>query len=177
LLPGREWKGARTGKRAPVGFSLVEVMVSTVLVGVGLAAVLMATQSSTTVNQAARNSMAAAYLAEEVREWTLQLAFEDPDGDEGDVLEPDSSDAATGPDDINDLRGAVFAPPRSATGAILEGMPGWSQVITVDWKAPASLCTTVEPGCSDVVRVTVTILRHGEPRYAAAWLAARKTAP
>ncbi len=177
MLPIRESKGARTGKRAPPGFSLVEVMISTVLVGVGVAAVLMATQSSTTVNLAGKDSTAAAYLAEEIREWTLQLAFDDPDGDEGDVLEADPSDAATGPDDINDLRGAAFTPPRSATGAVLASMPGWWQLITVDWKDPASLCTTVEPGTSDVVRVKVTIVRHGEPVHAAAWLAARRTAP
>ena len=56
------------GQRLGSGFSLVEAMIATFLVGLGVASVMVATKSATEVNAAGRQITQSTYLAQEIRE-------------------------------------------------------------------------------------------------------------
>ena len=77
-------------------------------------------------------------------------------------------------DDLDDLMDVTYSPPRNASGQAIAGLDGWSQHIALEWKDPDSLTSTVWPGLSDVVRVTVTISHHGREVLTTGWLAWRR---
>jgi len=165
--PGSMGRGRRGG------FSLIEVMLAAVLIGVGVVAVMVAVASGTKVNAAGANITRACYLAQEIREWTLMLPFSDRDpADQDNPPGPDGSDPQV--DDLDDLIDVTYSPPRDATGNVLTDLPGWSQQIALEWKDPDSLQTTVAAGSSDVIRVAVTIHSHGRPVLNTGWLVSRR---
>jgi prepilin-type N-terminal cleavage/methylation domain-containing protein len=158
------------------GFSLIEVLVASTIVGVGVTAAMVAMQAGTEVNAAGRDLTQAVFLAQEVREWTLLLPFRDPDpADAGNPPGSDGADPQVFVDDLDDLMGVTYSPPRDAGGAAMSGMDAWSQQISLDWKDPDDLTATVAPGASDIIRVNVTILYAGRPVLSTGWLVARRT--
>ena len=165
---------ARAGRRRG-GFSLIEVMVAAALMGVGVTAVMVAMRSGTEVNAAGADTTQACYLAQEIREWTLTLPFNDPDpGDQDNPPGPDGSDPQAFVDDLDDLMDVTYSPPRDAAGTGLTDLSDWSQQIILEWKNPDSLQTTMAAGTSDVVRVTVNICRNGRPVLNTGWLVSRR---
>ena len=172
-VPGLKAGARRGGSRR--GFSLVEVAIATALLGIGIAALVVASRSSTQVNAAGRDTTQATYLAQEVREWTLKLPFSDQDpGDAGNPPGPDGSDPQQFVDDLDDLMDVTYSPPRDAEGVPMYTLAGWSQHITLEWRAPDSLGTTVAPGSTDVVRVTVTVAHNGQTVLTTGWLVTRR---
>jgi prepilin-type N-terminal cleavage/methylation domain-containing protein len=163
------------------GFSLIEVAVATAIIGVGIAAVIVSTRSGTDINGASREMTQALFLANEIREWTLKLPFCDQDpGDKNNPPGPDGTNPQTYVDDLDDLMNVTYCPPRRCPGAgdnvgpVISGMSDWSQVITLEWKNPANLQTTVTAGSSNIIRVKVQILHRSNPVLATGWLVARK---
>jgi prepilin-type N-terminal cleavage/methylation domain-containing protein len=158
------------------GFSLIEVLVAAAIVGIGVSAVMVAMQTGTEVNAAGKELTQAVFVAQEIREWTLLLPFSDPDpGDAGNPPGPDGSDPEVFVDDLDDLMGVAYSPPRDAAGAAISGMDGWSQQISLEWKDPDNLTATVAPGASDIIRVNVTVLHNGQTILTTGWLVARRT--
>ena len=158
------------------GFSLIEVLVAAAIVGTGVTAIMVAMQTGTEVNAAGSGVTQAAYLAQEVREWTLWLPFTDPDpGDAGNPPGPDGIDPQVFVDDLDDLLDVTYSPPRDGNGTAMTNMAGWSQHVGLEWKDPDDLTTTVSPGSSDVVRVNVTISREGKTVLTCGWLVTRRT--
>ena len=120
------------GGRPPTGFSLIEAMIATVLVGIGVASVMVATRSGTEVNAAGRAITQATYLVQEIREWTLKLPFSDQDpGDAYNPPGPDGSDPQTFVDDLDDLMEATLSPPVGGNGTPLPDKDGWSQSVAL----------------------------------------------
>ncbi|KPK83615.1 MAG: hypothetical protein AMJ81_07800 [Phycisphaerae bacterium SM23_33] len=146
------------------------------LVAIGVVALVIAAQSGTQVNAAGREVTQATYLAQEIREWTLKLPFSDQDdGDKDNPPGPDGTNPQVLVDDLDDLMNVTYSPPRNANGTAVSDMTDWSQHITLEWKDPDSLTTTVSPGASDVIRVSVAVARRGETILTAAWLVVRRT--
>lgn len=173
------WRTVRTGDceypAANKGFTLIEALIASVLVGVGIVALLVAAKSGTQVNMAGRNITQATYLSQEIREWTLKLPFSDPDaGDAGNPPGPDGSDPQEFVDDLDDLLDVTYSPPRDASGQAIPDADGWSQHISLQWKDPDSLGTTVTVGSSDVIRVVITIARDGHDVLSTGWLVTRR---
>lgn len=162
--------GTRNGRAAggirPNGFTLLEVMVATVIVGIGVAGMMAATQSNTRVNAAGGDLTQATYLLGEIREWSMKLPYADPNGHAPGADNP--------PNDVSDFLNVTFTPPRDACGQQIAGLPGWSQVVRAQWKDPSSLQTNVTAGASDVVRITVTITHNGVARLASSWNVVRR---
>ncbi len=157
------------------GFTLIEVLIATALIGLGVTALLVAAQSGTQVNMAGRDITQATYLAQEVREWTLKLPFSDPDdADAGNPPGPDGSDPLSFVDDLDDMIEVVYSPPRDASGGQISGLDGWTQRVNLEWKDPDSLLTTVSAGSSDVVRVVVTVEKDGRAVLSTGWLVTRR---
>jgi prepilin-type N-terminal cleavage/methylation domain-containing protein len=157
--------------RRRAGFSLVEVAVATAILGIGMVALLTCVGSGTRTNDAGRKATLGTFLAQEIREWTLRLPFTDPDpGDANNPPGPDGSDPQVFVDDLDDLMDVTYSPPRDGTGAAIANMTEWSQTITLTWRDPANLTSTVSAATSDVIHVGVAVRCGGEPVLTAGWL-------
>jgi prepilin-type N-terminal cleavage/methylation domain-containing protein len=156
------------------GFTLVEVAMATAIIGLGVTALLVSVASGTRANDSGQKLTQATFLAGEIREWTCKLPFKDPNSSNaGNPPGLDPSDNGT-PNDLDDLLGAVYSPPRDGSGAPIADMVGWTQQITLTWRNPTNLSLVVTPGNSDIVNVDVKILFHSKEVTSASWLVSRR---
>lgn len=161
------------GKRSNNGFSLVEVLIAVLLVGLAIAALMAANGAMTNANGAGTNLSNAEFLIGEIAELTAVLP----------VVDPQSEDATFGPeadettlasyDDLDDFDGATFSPPICAERSVLNSSAGFSQQITVENVSPADFEVVVGDHTSDFVRVTVRIFLNSRQISSASWLRAR----
>lgn len=145
----RQTQRGRTGpfRRA---FTLIEIMVTVVIIGIGLTAVMATIGSTTTVHDAGNKLTQAVFLAQEVREWTM------------------------GMDDFSTLDDATYSPPHNSQGEDLTGMTGWSQVLDVTWRSESDLATPVADRTSKVARVDLTVQYGTETVLTTSWLVTQK---
>ena len=157
------------------GFTLIEIAVATAVVGIALAALLVALGSHTRVRDAAAKITQAAALAQELREWTLALPFSDPDsGDADNPPGPDGSDPLVFVDDLDDLMDVTYEPPRDGQGNKIYSMDGWSQIIRLSWRDPNDISTPIADGASDLIYVEVDVAFQGKSIRTTNWLVARR---
>ncbi len=160
-------------RSARAGFSLIEVLFATATIGIGVTALMTAVAASTRVNGEGRQITQAAFLAQELREWTVKLPFVDPD--EGQGSNPPGSDGSSPQifvDDLDDLMDVTYSPPRDGQGQPITDMADWSQTIVLTWRDPDSIATQVAAGTSDVVHVELTVSHHGRDILKTGWLVA-----
>ncbi len=161
----------RIGRRQ--GFSLIEAAVAIAIIGIGVVALLTAIGAGTRTNEAGRQITQAVFLAQEIREWTRRLPFEDletPDNPPG----ADESDPQLFVDDLDDLMGVTYSPPRDAHGLAIADMTSWSQAITLTWRNAADLTSVVSNGAGDIVHVQVDISYLGQHVLSTGWLVTNK---
>ena len=162
-----------TGSRQ--GFTLVEALVATTIIGLGAAAIMVSAASNTRANDTGSKLTEAVFLAQELREWTLSLPFSDQDpGDQGNPPGPDGSDPQDFVDDLDDLMNVSYIPPRDGTGAAISGMPGWTQFISITWRDPDDLTSTVTAGSSSIVYVKIALSFQGTQVMETGWLVAER---
>jgi prepilin-type N-terminal cleavage/methylation domain-containing protein len=163
------------GPRGVRGFTLTEVIVATAVVGIGISALMVATKSGTEVNMVGREITQATFLAQELRELTLRLPFSDQDdGDQDNPPGPDGSDPQVFVDDLDDLMGVTYSPPRDASAEVITDMDGWAQTIDLSWRDPSNLAASVALGSSNMIYVDVTISHSGRTVLSTGWLVARR---
>jgi len=151
-------------------------MIAIVTIGIGVSALMTAVASGTRVNGEGRGMTRAAFLAQELREWTIKLPFSDPDpGAQGNPPGSAGSDPQVYVDDLDDLMGVTYSPPRDGQGSAITDMTGWSQSITMTWRDPDDLATIVADGASDVINVQMTIAWNGQEKLTTSWLVARRS--
>lgn len=153
------------------GFTLIETAVATVVVGMGVVALVHALAAGTRVNAAAQRMTRAAFLTQAVREWTVGLPFRDQD--DADINNPVGPDSSTSPeyfaDDLDDLMNYTFSPPRDGQGVAISSMANWSQTVLMEWRDPHSLSTQVPDGGSDTICITVVVGYQGEEVLRSSW--------
>lgn len=141
------------------GFTLIEVVVATILVGLALTAMIVSVGSNTRVNDAGTKLTQAAFLAQEIHEWTLTLPFND--------LAQLKNDPPL-----------TYCPPRDGQGYAITDLPAWRQTITLTWRDPNDLDQTVTPGPTDIIYVNVDVavdVRHQTTLIVSSgWLVTRK---
>ena len=151
---------------------------ATAIIGVGVVALLSCLASGTRTNDAGQTLTQAAYLAQEIREWSLRLPFKDPDaGDAGNPPGPDGTDPQTFVDDLDDFynaAGLTYSPPRDGRGVTIANMTSWAQKLTLTWRSPTNLATVVAPGTSDLIYVQVTVSYHGRDILTSGWLVSKR---
>ena len=155
------------------GFTLIEALIASIIVGLGITALLMASKSGTQVNASARDITHAINLGQEVREWTLKLPFQDPDTPDN-PPGPDGSSPQTFVDDLDDLKSVTYSPPRDASGQAISDMTGWSQQITLSWRNPTNLSEAVSDGASEMIYVEVVISHEGQSVLTTGWLVTKR---
>jgi prepilin-type N-terminal cleavage/methylation domain-containing protein len=172
---------------SPKGFSLIEVLIATVLVGMAIAALVAANGSFSMANVAGADLSTAEFLVEQIRELTTMLPVVDPAVPPGVAvtvlgLEAGESfaDLVNNPlDDVDDFDGfdsASLGGPISAQGTTLTNLSAFSQQVIVQRVNPSNFDETWSDDhdpSSNFVRITVSILENGRPISSASWIRAR----
>jgi type II secretory pathway pseudopilin PulG len=172
-----------TRRAAATGFTLIETALATVIVGVGVLALVSAQQAFHAQNRWSTHASIAVRLGNEIREMTLNLPRHDPVTGL-DVWGPDPGETSFDDfDDLDDFDTAVFSEafdngPINAARQIIPNMPGWAQsieVVNVDSQDITD--DSVGDGATDMVMVRVTVTYQGpmdslpEPVTVVSWLA------
>lgn len=119
------------------GLTLIETALATIIVGVGVLAIVAAQQAFHQANGWSYRSAVATYLGNEIREMTLNLPRHDPVT--GNAYWGNEPEETTLEDlnDLDDFDGLVFSAanetgPINARREMIPGMDGWSQHVEVN---------------------------------------------
>jgi prepilin-type N-terminal cleavage/methylation domain-containing protein len=155
-------------------FTLVEVLIATVLVGLALAALVAANSSLTIANDAGSDLSTAEFLIEQIREMTTMLPVAEPNTVTWSVLGPETGETLLTYDDVDDFDNAVFMPPINANRSTLNPYATFSQQVTVRKVNPTDFTEVVPDGdASNFIRITVTVSQNGRPLSSTSWVRAR----
>jgi prepilin-type N-terminal cleavage/methylation domain-containing protein len=158
--------------RSRNGFTLVEVLIAIVLVGLSITALVVASNSFTMANGVGADLSTAEFLVEQIRELTTLLPVADPGSSSWTTFGHEEATLAAY-DDVDDFDGATFSPPINANRVALTDLAGFSQQVTVQ-NVSASNFDTVVADCSTAfVRVTVNVLQNGQLISSASWIRTR----
>ena len=159
-------------KRYKSGFSLIEVLIAILLVGLAVASLMAGNRALTKANGAGTDLSNAEFLLGEIRELTVLLPVVDPVTDD-DTFCPEAGEVLANYDDLDDFDGANFSPPICAERSVLNSSAGFSQQITVENVSASNFELVVGDHTSDFVRVTVRVLLNSQEISSASWLRAR----
>lgn len=157
--------------RSIKGFSMIEILISIILVGLSITALVVASNSFTMANGAGADLSTAEFLVEQIREMTAMMA----------VIDPQSGTTTFGPeeagvanyDDVDDLNGATYSPPIGSNRLVLSDLAGFSQHIVVQNVSQSNFNTVVANHSSNFVRITATVSLNGRQISSASWIRAR----
>ena len=157
------------------GFSLIEVLIAILLIGLAVASLVASNGAFTKANGAGTDLSTAEFLAEQIRELTMLLPVIDPETPESgvDVFGPESSETLATYDDLNDFDGTSFSPPINANRIALNDLAAYSQQVTVENVNKSNFEQVVADHGSSFVRVTVRIYLNSKEITSASWLRAR----
>ena len=151
------------------GFTLIETGLATIIIGVGVTALVQLLAKGTISNIDGADLTTAVNLANNIHEMTYALSFADP-------VTPTHWGAETGEtlatyNDVDDFDGKTFSPPIDARRQVLSSFTNWSQSIAVQ-KVDVNRLTTSVPNSTvmPTLRVTVTVQHFGQTVYSENWL-------
>jgi prepilin-type N-terminal cleavage/methylation domain-containing protein len=151
-------------------FTLVEVMIAVVLIGIAIAALVASNAAFTQANSFGIDLSTAEFLIEEIRELTTPLAVVEPPDDRS-TWGPETGEATvTDYDDLDDFDGTAFSPPIDAAGNPMAEFSSFTQQITVENIDQSNLDTVVADHTSDFVRVTVVVLQNNKTISSTNWI-------
>jgi len=153
------------------GFSLVELLIAILLVGVAIAALMVANGSLTIANSAGTDLSTAEFLIEQIRELTALLPVIDPQTG-ADTFGPEEASLADY-DDLDDFDGAYFSPPIGANRDVLNDFAAFNQHVTVENVNATDFEQVVSDHDSSFVRVKVTVLLNSKEISSTSWIRAR----
>lgn len=131
------------------GFTLLEVLIAVVLIGIGIAGIVAANGSLTKLNGAAVDLSTAEFLAEQIREMTAQMNFSS----------------------LNSLNNKNYCPPRDSQDQALNDFSDYTQSITAVHVQNDDL-TQVSGNSTNYIRITVDIVRDSKTITSASWIRA-----
>jgi len=143
-------------------FTLVEVILTVLIVGVGLVASMRALPVILEVSRASQQGLVAQQLATDLLAEISLLPFEDPDGEtkfgpEGD----ESTDSRADFDDIDDYDQWKALPPQKKDGSTEPGCSEYTRAVSVASVVVWDFTQIVNPGSSDAKLITITVTREG----------------
>ncbi len=154
------------------GFSLVEVLVAIILVGLAVASLVAANSAFTMANGVGTDLSTAEFLVEQIRELTIMLPVVDPMTGTT-VFGAESGENLASYDDVDDFDGLTFSPPIGADRSTLNAFSSFSQQVTVENVSASNFEQVVSDHSSDFVRVTVKVCLNSEEVSSTSWLRAR----
>ena len=160
--------------RTAPAFTLVEVMMSVIIVGVMFAAALNTVGSARVGEYKIVGRNRGLLLAQDLMAEILQQAYDDPNGSV--VFGAESGEGTsnrTDFDDVDDYHAWSKSPPQRKDGTVIPNLDGWERSVAVVWVNPDDLSQTVGSD-QGAKRMTVTVTHNGVP--AAALFAFRTSA-
>ena len=154
------------------GFSLIEVLIAVLLVGLAIASLVAANGAFTKANGAGTDLSTAEFIIGQIRELTMLLPVIDPET-ELSTFGPETGETLAGYDDLDDFNGATFSPPISAERIPLNELSAFYQQITVENVNASNFEDVVANHSSSFVRVTVSVYLNSRKISSANWLRAR----
>ncbi|MFH1719425.1 MAG: prepilin-type N-terminal cleavage/methylation domain-containing protein [Planctomycetota bacterium] len=154
------------------GFSLIEVLIAILLVGLAVASLVAANGAFTKANGAGTDLSTAEFLIEEIRELTVLLPVIDPEL-ETSTFGPEGGETLAGYDDLDDFDNASFSPPINSERSTLAEVAAFRQQVTVENVKASNFEQVVGDHSSNFVRVTVKIFLNSKEISSARWLRAR----
>jgi hypothetical protein len=154
------------------GFSLIEALIAIVLVGFAVASLLTANGAFTKANGAGTDLSTAEFLAEQIRELSALLPVIDPETETA-TFGPESGEALSTYDDLDDFDGAIFSPPIGVDRGPLAELAAFSQQVTVENVNPSNFEQVAADHSSVFVRVTVRVYLSSREISSASWLRTR----
>ena len=152
----------RGRRRARNALTVIEVSVSTLLVGLLLVASLKTVGSATSGQFANGQRIQAYLLARALTAEILELPYEDPD--DSPTLGPEPGEDSGGTradfDDVDDYAGWSASPPVRKDDTPLPNMNAWQRTATVEYVDPDDLTRVVGIDLG-AKRITVTVSRDG----------------
>jgi prepilin-type N-terminal cleavage/methylation domain-containing protein len=153
------------------GFSLIEVLIAVVLVGLAIASLVAANTAFTMANGAGADLSTAEFLIEQIRELTAKFPVIDPQTETATFGAEETG--LSGYDDLDDFDCKTFSPPISADKSVLNDFSAYSQQITVTNVSASNFEQVVADHSSSFVKVTVTVFLNAKEISSASWLRAR----
>ncbi|MHC5003488.1 MAG: type IV pilus modification PilV family protein [Planctomycetota bacterium] len=160
--PVRPLPGSRSSSRRRRGFTLIETALTTIIVGVGVLAIVSAQQAFHQKNTWSTHASIAMQLGNEIREMTLNLPRHDPVT--GTLTwGPEANELWIGDyDDLDDFDNWAFSAadgsgPINARREIIPDMDGWSQEIYVTNVDPFDIASDQPDGSTQMMRVRVVV--------------------
>jgi hypothetical protein len=146
--------GRRRRRRA---LSLMEVVISTLIVGVMTVAALNGLGSATRSGELAGNRGIAHGLADDLVSEILSKAYSDPAGTAGFGLEGGEAAPRTNFDDVDDYHNWNSKPPKAADGTTIPNRADYRQRVTVEKVVPSNPSQVVGGADQGAKRICVTI--------------------
>jgi len=139
------------------GFTMAEAAVAMVIVSVLLVAALRAVSASALTQYKAAERATGLALARGLMAEIVALYYQEPSGTP--AFGRETGETATNRsnyDDVDDYNGWNQSPPQDKGGAVIPGLTGWTQIVSVAWVQwnDTTVTSSTETG---VKRITVTI--------------------
>ena len=146
--------------RNTTGFSLVEAVVATLIVGILLVAVMNTVGFSNAAQYKSTEQARGEALAQAIMAEILNQAYEEPDDIPSFGRESsESGGSRTTWDDVDDFNEWSASPPEQPDSTQLPNFNGWTRRVSVEWVNPNDLSQTASTE-TGVKRITVTIERN-----------------
>lgn len=154
------------------GFSLIEVLIAVLLVGLAVASLVASNSAFTKANGAGTDLSTAEFLAEQIRELTALLPVIDPGSTVWTTFGPEGVETLATYNDLDDFDGTSFSPPINANRTALNNFAAYSQQVTVENVSPSNFEQVVADKSSSFVRVTVRVYLNSKEICSTSWLRA-----
>jgi type II secretory pathway pseudopilin PulG len=161
----------RTLRRAN-GFSFIEILISIILVGLSITALVFASNSFTMANGAGADLSTAEFLVEQIRELTTLLPVVDPETTTTTFGAETGETTIAAYDDIDDFNDVTCSPPIDANRNAVTALAAFSQTVTVKNVSQSNFNVVVGPHASNFVRITVGVSLNGRELCSASWIRA-----
>ena len=129
------------------GFTLLEAMLATVIIGLGVVAMSQLLATGTMSNLEGAELTTGVNLARNVREKCLNVKFAN----------------------MPALNGTTYNPAIDSTGASITGITNWTQAIAVTPVDPNRLTLNITDASPDAIRATVTVSHNGKKVCDLSW--------
>ena len=154
------------------GFSLIEVLIAVLLVGIAIASLVAVNGAFTKANGAGTDLSTTEFLIGQIRELTTLLPVVDP-GSAVWTFGPEGGETLASYDDLDDFDDKSFSPPISSERIPLNELSAFTQQITVENVSASNFEQVVGDTTSSFVRVTVKVYLNSREISSTSWLRAR----
>ena len=145
------------------GFSLIEVVISVLVLGGVMAAVLNTVGATATIRRLDTDRVRGHALAMDLLDEIVARDYAEPGG-AGGALGPEAGETGTGDrsafDDVDDYDGWVGSPPSMPNGTVLPGLSGWSRSVKVVWASASD--ASIDAGSDTGLKRITVIVRSGD---------------